>query len=44
MISDQAATVPLCTVFFMKASLLENLNFGCCLGGGCVVAIRTRTL
>jgi hypothetical protein len=34
----------LCTVFFLEASLLENMNFRCCLGGVCAAATRTVTL
>jgi hypothetical protein len=32
----------LCTVLFLKASLLESQKFRCRLGGGCIVASRAR--
>jgi hypothetical protein len=34
----------LCTVSFLGASLLKNLDFRCCLGGVCAASIRTGTL
>jgi hypothetical protein len=30
----------LCTVLFLEASLLESLEFTCCLGCGCIIAAR----
>jgi hypothetical protein len=34
----------LCTIFFLKASLLEKLYFWCCLGGVCSTTARNRSL
>jgi hypothetical protein len=34
----------LCTVSFLEASLLEKLDFWCCLGGVCTTATRNRSL
>jgi hypothetical protein len=34
----------LCTISFLKASLLEKLDFLCCFGGGCTTATRNRSL
>jgi hypothetical protein len=32
----------LCTLPFLKASILESLEFKCCLGGGCISAARVE--
>jgi hypothetical protein len=34
----------LCTVLFLEASLLEMLDFGCCLGGVNIIVTRNLSM
>jgi hypothetical protein len=35
------STPYLCTVSLLEASIVESLDFRCCLSGGCAVVART---